>query len=193
MRMKRLERMAVLMCGAELQARGLEQKEPGILDREVAPGFTGQVNLPLRSGSGHRGEQFVVITPVIGVLHQQTSRLVSDFLGIPAGAPARRSRGCVAIGLSEIMPGRPVIVRPEWTLPENADPGKTARQVADDVERYGFPYMEMLSSAPALLAELQVQPHRTLRRRAWRRDCYWVQATALKFPELCPISGDSTL
>jgi hypothetical protein len=106
----------------------------------------------------------VEIAPVVGVLHQQTSRLVSDFLGIPAGASERRSRGCVSIGLDEIMPGRPVMVRPEWTLLEDADPGTTARRVADDVERYGFPYMERLSSAPALLAELQLPRHRMLRR-----------------------------
>jgi hypothetical protein len=164
MKMKQLERIAVAACGAELQARGMKQIEPGILDREVAPGLTGHTNLPVRPTYGRHGEMFVEIAPVVGVLHQQTSRLVSDFLGIPAGAPERRSRGCLAIPLDEIMRDRPVMARPGWTLPEGADPGNTARRVADDVERYGFPYMERLGSASALLAELQLPRHRMLRR-----------------------------
>jgi hypothetical protein len=53
----------------------------------------------------------------------------------------------------------------EWMLAESiTDAQEVAHHVADDVERYGFPYIERISSPEELLREMNLPVHRLIRR-----------------------------
>jgi len=148
-------------CATELEAYGMRLLEPGLLERELAAGFTGRIGLPMIPVHAPRGTPAVEITPTIAVRHEQTARLVSLLLRLAPDDPSRLSRGIVSVWLPSLLPGRPGT---GWLLSRDTAPSDLAREITRAIIAYGFPFMERLTSVAAMTREMEGYPHRAVRR-----------------------------
>lgn len=157
-----LERIADEACIAELEARRMRRLDDVVLELDLVVGIKGRVGLLLEQRLGGRKTK-VLVTPQVGVQHEEAARVVSHLRGLAPGDPVRLSMGTITRSLIDLVPGA-TWPRLEWAVGDADSAPDAARRVADDVVFYGFPHMERLRTTEAVLAEMIASPKRLLKR-----------------------------
>lgn len=137
-------------CIEALEQSGLRRAGAGRADLEIAPGITGTASIFADVETLQGSEDFVAsVTPVVGVRHEEASRLASRFLGLPPG--------------QHFQPALPLenLIEDRFAPPERVAHGKggiqpVSRRIAEAVVFYGLPFMERLRSAESIIRELSL-------------------------------------
>ena len=136
-------------CFAELETRGMRRTSAHQAQRRLAEGITGFITLMVDERVGGPGGPLAVVSPVVGVRHEEAVRLAAGFLGLD---PGRYSQPTFL--LENLVPKSSF--PPRWLVPDPAAIPDVARLLADDVIFHAYPWMEKLSSAGALIRELEL-------------------------------------
>lgn len=128
-----------------LAALGFTPRRAGICTMRVSDDFIGWLGLNT-AAEGLRGEA-VRVTPIVGVRHQPTERLVAELTG-------RTFHGytppTIRAGLGELESPR----RHATWLVERADPGGSIGDIVAHVAETGVPFFEQNSDIAALCSRL---------------------------------------
>jgi hypothetical protein len=137
-------------CVEALEQRGLRSAGDGRADLELAPGITGTVSIfadvEILQGPGGFAAS---VTPVVGVRHEEASRIASRLLGLPPGQHFQPVFPLENLIKDKFAPA-------EWIAHGEGEIRPVSDRVAEAVVFYGFPFMERLRSAEAIIHELSL-------------------------------------
>lgn len=149
-RAEEIERTIDQACIQELDQHGMRPAGAGRAELEIAPGITGTVSIFTDVEVSPDSADFLAsVTPVVGVRHEEASRLASRFLGLPAGQHFQP-----AFPLENLIKDR--FAPSEWVAQDEEGLQQVSHRVAEAVVFYGFPFMERLRSAESIISELSL-------------------------------------
>src|SRR5262245_37634211 len=134
-------------CFEELALRGMRRVAGHRAELQLAEGISGFVTLYLDEDAGRPGSPVTVVNPIVGVRHEEATRLASLFLDVSPDGYSQPTMPLVNLVPSASFPRG-------WLLSERAEVDDVARRVVDDAVLYGFPFMAKLGSPSSLIDEL---------------------------------------